>query len=117
MPTQGIGDRPKGYAEPSFDYYNASSRADVAALRRLLDSWYRAFPAEAAAELRQRFRSRIERQHQGAFYELCLHELPRRLRYEAEVHPVVDEPTHPDFLIRRAGERRFYLSPFYGGPI
>lgn len=103
-----IGNRAKAYGEPVFDYYNRSARRDVAVIREILEGWFTRFPGSAQADVRQRFRPQIERQHQGAFFELYLHELLTRLEYRIEAHPEVDEPTHPDFLLRKE-DRRFYL--------
>ena len=102
-----IGDRAKGYAEPVFEYYNRSTRKDVVRVKQVLEDWFARFPKDT--DLRQRFRSRIGRQHQGAFFELYLHELLTRLGYTVDAHPQVDEPTHPDFLASRNGDRQFYL--------
>jgi hypothetical protein len=107
--VETIGDRPKAYAEPVFEYYNRSARKDISRVKEILEAWFTRFPEDAQVDLRQRFRSRIGRQHQGAFFELYLHELGTKLGYTLSAHPEVDEPTHPDFLVARNGDPQFYL--------
>src|SRR5260370_26729319 len=109
-----IGDRPKRYAESTFDYYNRSARRDVARVKALLEDWLSRFPLDGQHDLRQRFRSDSDRQHYGAFFELYLHELLTRLGYSVEVHPNIEEATHPDFLVSRNGVRSFYVEAVIG---
>jgi hypothetical protein len=107
--VETIGDRAKLYAESTFEYYNRSARTDIARIKQVLEEWYAHFPEDAKVDLRKRFRSPSERQHQAAFFELYLHELALKLGYTISAHPEVEEPTHPDFLLSKNGNPKFYL--------
>lgn len=101
----------KKYNEPLFDYYNTSGRPSVAALRDLLESWFEQYPDPWKPELRERFRSRTDSQHQSAFFELYLHRLLRCMGFDLDRHPDVSGSTgaHPDYLVRKGNEKFFYL--------
>src|SRR5690242_6834994 len=73
--------------EGSFDYMNTSARPGVAAIRELLEVWFERLPESAKADIRARFRSRDEVQHQSAWFELFWHGLLRCSGYDVEVHP------------------------------
>ena len=79
-------------------------------LRDKLESWFQKFPSDWQNDLRGRFRSRDPIQHDGAFFELFLHELMINLGCKVkEVHPTLPDSTHkPDFLVRD-GNISFYL--------
>jgi len=61
------------YAEPDFIYLNRSARDEFARIRDLLEDWFGHYPIPNQQELRSNFRSDIDHQHQGAFFELFLH--------------------------------------------
>ena len=78
-------------------------------LRDRLESWFRKFPSDGQKDLRMRFRSRLHDAHDGAFFELFLHELMIKLGFKLEVHPTLPNSTdHPDFLVSD-GSRCCYL--------
>src|SRR5438874_8367331 len=84
--------------ESSFDYMNTSARPGVCAIRELLEVWFERLPESAKADIRARFRSRDEVQHQSAWFEPSWHELLRCSGYDVEVHPALpDVATNPDF--------------------
>jgi hypothetical protein len=114
--ANNIGTRAKLYNEPIFQYYNESSRVPIVQVRGILDDWFARYPDEGSTDLRNRFRSQDGRQHNAAFLELYLHELLLRIGFTVEIHPEVDEPTHPDFLVSRNGERRFFLEATISAP-
>jgi len=96
--------------ESGFDYMNSSARPGICAIRELLEHWFEHLPDNAQADIRARFRSRDEVQHQSAWFELFWHELLRCGGYDAEVHPTVaNVTTNPDFLPKRDGVSKFYL--------
>lgn len=105
------GDEGAGYTEPHFPYLNRTGRVDLARVRALIEDWFGRYPRAHQAELRARLRSSNNETFDGAFFELYLHELLRRLGYELDVHPALgpDRGARPDFLARRGGEDRFYL--------
>ena len=96
--------------ESSFDYMNGSARPGICAIRELLEQWFEHLQDDAKADIRARFRSRDDVQHQSAWFELFWHELMRRGGYDLEIHPTVaNVTTNPDFLAQRNGVSRFYL--------
>jgi len=101
---------PALYAEPMFDYLNRCARLECKRIRNLLEQWFRNFPSESQDELRARFRSKDDRQHLAAFFELYLHELLSKSGFSVEIHPPVsNKATHPDFKILKDGKPLFYL--------
>jgi hypothetical protein len=91
-----------------FSFYNRADGVIWEHIRNTLDAWFAGYPAEHAADLRGRFRSKREGAHVGAFWELYLHRLLHRMGYEVAVHPAVPDSSHqPDFEIARAGERLY----------
>jgi hypothetical protein len=96
--------------EGTFDYMNRSARPGICAVRELLDSWFEHLPENARADIRARFRSRDEVQHQSAWFEIFWHELLRCNGYQLDVHPpLANVRTSPDFLAKREGQSVFYL--------
>lgn len=103
--------RPKRHDEPAYAYMNTSAWKGIVACRVLLEEWFQRFPADAQTDVRERFRSSDDAQHQSAFFELYMHELMRGIGYDLEAHPQMPngETRHPDFLVRKGQERIFYL--------
>ena len=79
-------------------------------LRDKLESWFQKFPTDGQNDLRRRFRSGRHEDHEGAFFELFLHELMINLGLKVEqVHPTLhDSRNHPDFMVCD-GSKCFYL--------
>lgn len=104
------GQRPKRYGESIYVYYRDSERPGVVAIRTLLEEWFLELPEDERLDLQQRFRSRIDRQHRSAVFELFLHHLLLRCAFEVEFHPdIPGVATHPDFLVSRDEQDLFYL--------
>jgi len=94
---------------PSFRALNRFDWPGAHSTRVHLESWLQRFPDFARARLRGRLRSDNNREHEGALFELFLHELFTRLGCSLEVEPeIADANTTPDFLVVRL-DRRFYL--------
>src|SRR5438552_10001110 len=105
-----IETRAKRQNESSFDYMNTSARTGIHAIRDLLEYWFQHLSELAKADIRARFRSRDEAQHQGAFYELFWHELLRACNFDLEVHPeLTGVATNPDFVTKRDGACQFFV--------
>lgn len=101
---------PRGHVEPYFSYLNRSTRSSSERIRILLEEWFSRYPADAKDELRTRFCSLDNLQHQSAFFELYLHELLLRLGFTVQAHPELNgRPTHPEFLVLIKEEPIFYL--------
>lgn len=108
---------PARYGEPSFPYLNESGRPAFGACRRLLDDWFMAFPQQHRADLRQRFRSKDDRHHEGAFFELYLHALSESLGFEVEAHPASPSRGNPDFRLSLRGTPLTYLEGTVASPL
>jgi len=101
---------PAHYTEPKFNYLNRCARLECKKIRNLLEQWFRNFPSEIQDELRARFRSKDDRQHLAAFFELYLHELLSKSGFSVEPHPTMsNKTTHPDFRVLKDGKPLFYL--------
>ena len=94
---------------PSFRALNQFDWPGAECTRSHLESWFQRYPPSAQARLRGRFRSEDDREHEGALFELFLHELFSHLDCSLEVDPkIADGNKTPDFLVERH-DRRFYL--------
>jgi hypothetical protein len=93
---------PAAYAEPEFSFLNRSARPAFGRIRHVLDDWFSRYSPEGRSDLCERFRSDIDAQHRGAFFELLLHELLLRLGCEVQLHPELGESSGqgPDFLVK-----------------
>ena len=65
--------------ESSFQCLNQFDWPDGVRIRRDLEVWFKRFPHSAHKDLQGRFQSKDNHQHEGAFFELFLHELVTRL--------------------------------------
>jgi hypothetical protein len=114
--TERTETRTKLDREPIFAYLNLSARAPLTAARQVLEKWFERYPESGKDDLRARFRSPIDGQHQSAFWELYLHELFSGMGYALEPHPDIElSANHPDFLIKRDGVPAFYLEAIVAG--
>jgi hypothetical protein len=103
-------------SEPTYSYYNESARPGIVALREMLEHWFDRIPLQAKKDVRARFQSPLEFNHQGAFFELYLHELFTCLGFELQVGPpAIDRGTRPDFLVSERGVPRFYMEATIAG--
>lgn len=98
------------YAESVFGYLNRTARYEFNRIRNEIDDWFSHYPEPGQAELRARFRSDVEVQHQAAFFELYIHELLVKLNCEVVLHPRLPGiPKSVDFFVRPQIGERFYL--------
>ncbi len=101
---------PKHYAEPRFAYMNRSARPEIERIRHVLEDWFSRYPSEEQPDLRARFKSTDDIQHDGAFFELFLHELVIKQKCKVVVHPELPHSTRsPDFLVISPDGKEFYL--------
>ncbi len=101
---------PASYSEPKFQYLNRSARPAFQAIRTVLEEWFSRYPEPHRKDLRARFRSSDNVNHQSAFFELFLHELLLRLGHGIQIHPEVRGATkRPDFLVTPAKGESFYF--------
>ncbi len=98
------------YNEPIFPYMNRTARKEFEEVRKILEVWFSHYPAPEQAELKSRFRSNINRQHQSAFFELLLHEILVRLDCTVIPHPSVPSTNKtPDFFVKPLVDNPFYI--------
>lgn len=94
-----------------FEYLNLSARPEAENVRQLIESFFNNYPESQRATLRDRLRSRVDKDHISALFELVLHELLLRMNYKV----IAIEPTlpntrrSPDFLVEATSGQRFYL--------
>jgi len=95
--------------ESVFDFLDRVSAPALAAPRAILEDWYTHWPAEDRNDIRRRLQAKGREQFFGAFWEMYLHELHRRLGFACERDPKISGSSkHPDFLMSRGGNA-FYL--------
>ena len=102
-------DSPAKNTERLYPFLNRSSWPECDRSRSLCEDWFSRYPAGDRKDLHSRFTSRRDDDHQGAYFELLLHELLIRLGGILTVEPSVPGTTkRPDFLVELGGTR-FYL--------
>lgn len=102
-------------SESMFRDINQYDWPGATSIRNTLESWLENYPCRHRADLRERFRSNDDQNHEGAFFELFLYELLTRLGFSLEVHPeIAGSRARPDFLASR-DHRRFYLEATVSG--
>ena len=95
--------------ESAFDYFNRSALPGESQIRKLLESWFSKVDHTSQKDIRARFRRPEETAHEGALFELLLHELLTNLGFTLTLHPEIEgSRNRPDFLVR-IGSQRFYL--------
>src|SRR5207253_4733053 len=102
---------PALYDEPAFAFLNRSSQVRIQLVRQLLEGWFDDFPDRGKPDLRSRLRSKRDREHWGAFFELYCYCLLRRQGFMISLHPEADptKTTRPDFLVEKNGMPAFYM--------
>jgi hypothetical protein len=92
-----------------FAFLDRVSAPELAAPRAILTEWFAHWPAQDRQDIRRRLQAKGHDQFFGAFWEMYLNELHRRLGFACERDPVIaGSSKHPDFLMTR-GEDSFYL--------
>lgn len=105
---------PFPYSASSFEFLDRVAGERASAIRELLEDWFREYPDDTPADksktkLRKAFQNRDEGQHLGAWWELYIHTLFRRLGYSVTVHPeVAGISTRPDFIVN-SGPSSMYV--------
>ncbi len=92
-----------------FTYLNRSAEPEIVRTRGLLETWFGDYPVDARSDLRARFRDGNNHAHQGAYFELLVHALLRKLGYDTTPHPIIPRNSRrPDFLVN-SEEEPFYV--------
>ena len=83
-----------------FEFINGDwALSDNSATRDLCETWFQRIPESSQKkDLGASFRSEDDSQHDGAFFELLLHELFALLGCDVEFHPEIEKKT-PDFRL------------------
>lgn len=103
-------DGPASHLVGRFDYLNSSARTEAARVRELLERFLLHYPAALRDALAGRIRSRDERSHTSAVFELVLHELLLVQGFQVvAVEPEMGNGRAPDFLVEAPDGTRFYL--------
>ena len=84
----------------NFEFINGDwALIDNSATRDICETWFQRIPESShKKDLRASFRSEDDSQHDGAFFELLLHELFVLLGCDVKVHPEIERNT-PDFRL------------------
>ena len=94
---------PRRRVEPAFAFLNRAARPEFDLVRDLLESWFVRFPNSSAPDVRQRFRSGDDRQHEGAMFELLVHELLFCMGWAIQTHPEIRGSSRHPALHRKLG--------------
>ena len=96
--------------EPEYTFFNREAGVEFDSIRDLCEQWFSRYPAEHKNDLLHDFRAKHNHQHQGAFFELFVHELLLRLGCSVTVHPELEHTTRRvDFLAETPDGQRFYV--------
>lgn len=102
---QRVEARPRRNAESRFAFYDRVAGPVWERIRLLLDEWFSDVPTTAQSSIKARLQSADDGQSAGAFWELYLHEIFRRVGATVEMEPMLAEVRHrPDFRVE-LGER------------
>lgn len=99
---------PATHGEGRFKFLDRVSGPYWDQVRDLIENWFSRLCPDAQVDVRGRLRSKDDRQHRGAFFELYLHECLLRMGYKVTCHPVLEGTARrPDFLAERDGRSVF----------
>lgn len=102
------GPSPNGMA--SFEYLRRSNREAAGRVRTVFEEWFKAHPEACKKDLKARFESQDEGQHQGAAFELIACATVRALGCSVDgVKESVSKRGNPDFLVTALDGSRFVL--------
>jgi hypothetical protein len=102
--------RPRAYSESrsTFQFLNSAAGEQWVNARDLLEAWFSDYPDLHKDKLRNRFRSELEGQHLGAWWELYTFTLYQRLGYSVTVEPELPGSTRKiDLLVSRGNESMY----------
>ncbi len=104
----------EGLREPResiYQFLNRSARLEYEETRNLLERWFQDYPEPYKLNLSKEFRSKPDKQHLGAFFELYCYSLLRVQGFDIKPQQVVDKMKgYPvDFLIKSVDTPLLYL--------
>jgi hypothetical protein len=97
--------------ETAFGYLNRSGRANAGRVRELVETWLERYPAAHRKALVGKLRSKRDRDHHAAFFELFVHELLLTGGHTIlAIEPALPHTRYsPDFLIETRHGQRLYV--------
>lgn len=100
---------PGDSAEPNFNFLNRTAKPEFQVVRDLLERWFEKYPKSEKEDLRNRFRSKDNSHHTGAFFELYCFSLLRLQGFDVSPHQNVlkSSSKRPDFLVSSNDEPLF----------
>ena len=103
-------DGPGNPGESLYDYIDRSARPQATEARDLCNQWFADYAKVVSKDERSRFqgdfRSKDNRQHYAAWFELLTHQLFVKLGFAVTVHPLLSSTDkHPDFEASSNGYR------------
>ncbi|WFE21926.1 hypothetical protein O7621_00585 [Solwaraspora sp. WMMD937] len=107
---------PAAHGDGRFKFLDRVSGAYWDQVRDVIEDWFSRLSPDAQADVRGRLRSKDDRQFNGAFFELYLHECLLRMGYTVTCHPVLEGTARrPDFLAEKDG-RSIYVEARSASP-
>ena len=95
---------PAAHGDSHFQFLDRVSGPYWEQVRGLIEDWFSRHCPDAQADVRGRLRSKDDRQFNGAFFELYLHECLLRMGYAVTCHPKLEGTSRrPDFLAEKDG--------------
>lgn len=101
----------KEQRESIYQFLNRSVKPEYEESRNLLERWFQDYPEPYKVNLNREFRSKPDKQHLGAFFELYCFSLFRAQEFDVYPQHVVDKiKGNPiDFLIKSSDTPLFYM--------
>ena len=105
-------DGPADMGESLYAYINRSARSQAAQARMLCERWFDDYKKSASTDdiksFVGAFRSKVDKQHYAAWFELLMHQILIRLGCSVKIHPDLSgNDNHPDFNALSDGSRFF----------
>lgn len=97
----------KKVQESSFKFLERSSWNRCAIVRELLVSWLT--PMVYDAEFISQIKSKNDKQHYAALFELIVYTFLKRLGFEVSKHPELLKSTTPHFTVQSQSKQNYYL--------
>lgn len=103
-------DGPADMGESLYAYINRSARLRAEEARMLCERWFAQYAKSASPDELNRFvgdfRSKYDKQHYAAWFELLIYQILVRLGCSVKIHPdLPDSGKHPDFVALAGGAR------------
>jgi hypothetical protein len=100
---------PAAHGDSHFQFLDRVSGPYWDEVRDLLEDWFSRLCPDAQADVMGRLRSKDDRQFNGAFFELYLHECLLRMGYSVKCHPKLESTNRrPDFLAEKDGRSIYF---------